>query len=309
MDCLLIADDLTGACDAAVPFAVRGRSTSVMLELDAPHAAVVAVNTESRHLTEAQIPAVIHRVASAFPSPRIVFKKIDSTLRGNPAAEIAAAIQAFHCDAAIVTPAFPAQGRLVRNGRLNLGDLDVPAVLRADCHVAPDGVDAAIHSGARIVSVDAVTDADLDRIAAAGSHRRILWAGSAGLAAALARQSGGTPAPPRAPRSPVHFCIGSDHPVTLAQIDELRRHRPQSTILRFDELVDLPPALLLSGGDTAAAVCRAAGARRIDLYGEVLPGIPWGVLRCGRFDGVPVITKSGGFGAPDALIRIAEFFE
>jgi len=43
--------------------------------------------------------------------------------------------------------------------------------------------------------------------------------------------------------------------------------------------------------------------------GEVLPGIPWGMLRGGRFDGVLVVTKSGGFGAPDALIRIAEFFE
>ncbi|SPE42145.1 conserved hypothetical protein [Candidatus Sulfopaludibacter sp. SbA3] len=103
------------------------------------------------------------------------------------------------------------------------------------------------------------------------------------------------------------FVIGSDHPVTLEQVAKLREARPESLISPFDSIPDAG-ALVLSGGDTAAAVCRLIGARRIDLCDEILPGIPWGILRCGRFDGVPVVTKSGGFGAPDALIRVAEFF-
>jgi uncharacterized protein YgbK (DUF1537 family) len=67
-------------------------------------------------------------------------------------------------------------------------------------------------------------------------------------------------------------------------------------------------ALLLSGGDTAALVCRAVSAQAIELRRELAPGIPAGVLQGGSFDGAPVITKSGGFGAPDDLIRIADHF-
>jgi D-threonate/D-erythronate kinase len=44
------------------------------------------------------------------------------------------------------------------------------------------------------------------------------------------------------------------------------------------------------------------------LCAEIVPGIPRGILRGGMFDGLPVATKSGGFGDADALIRIADFF-
>ena len=169
----------------------------------------------------------------------------------------------------------------------------------------------ALARGARVVSVDASNDADLDAIVAAGTGnpRRILWAGSGGLAAALSRQWGrATGLPVAPPAGSLTFCIGSDHPVTLQQIARLREAKPDAVVLPLGSLPDCG-ALVLSGGDTASAVCRAAGARRIDLRGEVLPGIPWGILRCGRFDGTPVVTKSGGFGDPDALIRVAEFFQ
>jgi D-threonate/D-erythronate kinase len=310
VDCLLIADDLTGACDAAVQFAVRGLAASVMLEMDEPPAGarVVAVSTESRHLAEQEIPPILARVAERYRAA-VVFKKIDSVLRGNPGVEIAAALEAFGCEAAVATPAFPAMGRLVRGGRLSIGDVDVAAVLRSDAHVAPECVATA--SG-RVISADAASDADLDYIVgqAMSTGRRVLWAGSAGLAGALARRRGEAAGEAPIPaKKRVLFCIGSDHPVTLEQIAALRRGRSDCTILTPAALDCMPGVLLLSGGDTASAVCRQAGARRIDLCGEVLPGIPWGMLRGGRFDGVPVVTKSGGFGAPDALIRIAEFFE
>jgi uncharacterized protein YgbK (DUF1537 family) len=301
VDCLLIADDLTGACDAAVQFTARGLPASVMLADDPPPpgAAVVAVSTDSRHLSEQEIPPVMARVAARYRAD-IVFKKIDSVLRGNPGAEIAAALEAFGCDAAVATPAFPAMGRT--------GSAAAAPILRSDRHVTPDGVAAALRDGVRVVSADAASDADLDFIVAQGvsTGLRILWAGSGGLAAAL----GGGAAKSRCDRKGgVTFCVGSDHPVTLEQIAALRHHSPGCTVLTPAAVDRMPEILLLSGGDTASAVCRQAGARRIDLCGEVLPGIPWGILRCGRFDGIPVVTKSGGFGAPDALIRIAEFFE
>ena len=67
-------------------------------------------------------------------------------------------------------------------------------------------------------------------------------------------------------------------------------------------------ALVLSGGDTASLVCRAAGVQRIELCDEIVPGVPRGILHGGEFDGIPVVTKSGGLGDRDALIQIADFF-
>ncbi|HVG95271.1 MAG TPA: four-carbon acid sugar kinase family protein [Chloroflexota bacterium] len=63
--------------------------------------------------------------------------------------------------------------------------------------------------------------------------------------------------------------------------------------------------LILTGGETALAVCRAMGGTAIEVVGEALPGVPLGVL---HLPGGPVAvaTKSGGFGAADALRRTAE---
>jgi uncharacterized protein YgbK (DUF1537 family) len=205
-------------------------------------------------------------------------------------------------------------------------------------------VSAAIEAGARFISADATCDNDLDTIASAGlgSGRRILWAGSAGLASALARTLpwGRSPTCPQ-PASSVLFCIGSDHPVTVQQQRHLIAQRPvlslsaetatpqsiASTLRRGEHVVLVVPvrqtslervreligsaaatALVLSGGDTASLVCRALGVRRIELEDEIVPGIPWGYLSGGAFDRSRVATKSGGFGAPHALIQVADFF-
>jgi uncharacterized protein YgbK (DUF1537 family) len=64
-------------------------------------------------------------------------------------------------------------------------------------------------------------------------------------------------------------------------------------------------AFIMTGGETALRMCRALRATAIEVTGEALPGIPLGVLELpqGRF---ALATKSGGFGAPDALARTAE---
>ena len=338
LECLLIADDLTGACDAAVHFARRGYRTHVRLDSDTEEASVIAVSAESRHLGAADIRPVMDELAQRLPvaQARILFKKIDSTLRGNVGAEIAAALAAFGCEAAVITPAFPAMGRTVEEGYLRVAaaeaiDLAARLGLETCAHVQPSAVYAAIDAGARFISVDATCDRDLDTIALAGleSGRRILWAGSAGLASALARTLPwggplvlGSPLG-RAPRpaSSVLFCIGSDHPVTVEQQRLLvALGRPEHVVLnlsvrqtsleRVRELIGnaAATALVLSGGDTASLVCRALGVRRIELAGEIAPGIPWGYLSGGAYDQSRVATKSGGFGAPHALIQVADFF-
>ena len=68
-----------------------------------------------------------------------------------------------------------------------------------------------------------------------------------------------------------------------------------------------PRAAILVGGDTALKVYEQCGARGIRILGDVEPGIPWGRWIGGRMDGLPLVTKAGGFGNPDTLCDIALF--
>ena len=347
MECLLIADDLTGACDAAVPFAAHGRRAAVALAAGAgvSNPDVLPVSTESRGLSLEDSQRAISEMALRFgqTAPRILFKKIDSTLRGNAGAEIAAAVEAFGCDAAVITPAFPAMRRIVAEGWLRVEGTAAFEPVELAAYFLSQGL--ASH---QYVSVDAACDADLDAVVRTmmQSKSRILWAGSAGLAAALARSiSVGAGRFARLPRGrgPVLFCIGSTHPATIAQRSRLFAERTVRALSAKsaapDEVADalrkgcnvilevprgcipekrladllqearvLVGALALSGGDTASHVCRALHAHGIELHDEIQAGIPWGTLRGGMFDGVAVATKSGAFGDSRALIEMTDFF-
>jgi D-threonate/D-erythronate kinase len=361
LDCLLLADDLTGACDAAVHFAMRGIRPAVVLVARGTSdagARMLAISTESRDLAADEIRRALFAAAAEFRADGAarVFKKIDSTLRGNAGVEIAAAMEAFDCDAAVVCPAFPKVHRVVERGHLRVrnapeftpievaGRLQLQAGL-ACSHIRPEGIAATLSAGARMVSVEASCDLDLDCIAAAilPMGRRVLWAGSGGLASALTRAIGEACAPAAAPsrHGAALFCIGSDHGATLAQQAALLAERRavlfhpdgasresiggalesgKHVILRIprglvsmdqvrEQIGGVPAAaLVLSGGDTASLVCRAAGVQRIELCDEIVAGVPRGILQGGEFDGVPVATKSGGFGDRDTLIQVADFF-
>lgn len=66
-------------------------------------------------------------------------------------------------------------------------------------------------------------------------------------------------------------------------------------------------ALILSGGDTASFICKKLGCKGIKLEDEIVPGIPVGRFVGGRFDGIYAVTKSGGFGSPDALDKVLQY--
>lgn len=61
--------------------------------------------------------------------------------------------------------------------------------------------------------------------------------------------------------------------------------------------------VVATGGDGASAVLEALGAGGIALVDEVTGGMPLGTLTGGPAGGLPVVTKAGGFGSPDVLLR------
>ncbi|VVE41560.1 four-carbon acid sugar kinase family protein [Pandoraea terrigena] len=227
MSILIVADDLSGAADCAIGFTNAGRRSVVSLDVEGFNAAaqVVAIDTDTRRLSaqEAAARAVAAWQRLAAPGRRL-YKKIDSTLRGNWVAEVAA-LQPL-AGLAIVAPAFPATGRVVQDGevfvrgvplaetdtwRLEHADREArlapmlaaaglrtqtvsSALLRKDfaaAHAALNDVVAhARADGVSALIVDAQADDDLIMLARASvGLTDIFWVGSGGLARALAEQS------------------------------------------------------------------------------------------------------------------------
>ena len=64
---------------------------------------------------------------------------------------------------------------------------------------------------------------------------------------------------------------------------------------------------MATGGDTAFNVCEALGSDGIELTDEIVPGVPIGILREGVADGSSMVTKSGGFGEEDTLVKVVNY--
>ncbi|TGD42649.1 hypothetical protein EEB11_12950 [Pseudotabrizicola sediminis] len=333
---IIIADDLTGALDSSVAFAARGMAVICATSTDHLDAAlhsgaqVIAVSTGSRDDTQDAAVARIVQVRAAVkgdPLARtaIVFKKIDSRMKGHIAAELQALCSPGQ--PVLVCPAIPRLGRFVEAG-----------------HVTGMGIEHAIPVAARAgVDVSAVlnarTEAQIDAGLAAAPDTAVL-VGAAGLAEALARRLTGS-APPAAHlglASPALFAIGSRDPITLAQLAgfnvapapdgavppppaasdpvmilQMQPGRSEASPLqaaaRFATGVALwvkatqPAAVLACGGSTAEAVLSELGIGLLEVRGEVLPGLPVSTALTG-WPGLQIVTKSGGFGAPDTVARL-----
>jgi uncharacterized protein YgbK (DUF1537 family) len=117
---LILADDLTGAADAGIAFARRGWAAFVAWGDSPSGADVLALDADSRHRRRRRRGLSTRELLRTHQIPGArLFKKMDSTLRGQPAAEIAALLaalrQAGHRAMAVVAPPFlqPAAPRWV----------------------------------------------------------------------------------------------------------------------------------------------------------------------------------------------------
>ncbi len=120
----IIADDLTGANDTALQFHLRGANTQIVLDYEAflqniKNTQVWAVATETRNLPVDTAYEKIKEVTKTCIEKlnlEFFYKKIDSTIRGNIAAETLAMLEILEWDASIIVPAFPAEGRTTVGG-------------------------------------------------------------------------------------------------------------------------------------------------------------------------------------------------
>lgn len=336
----IIADDLTGALDTSAPFVAAGLRVAVAISPGGIAAAlasgadIVAINTASRALPPLEATARVAQAAAtlAKANPPIIFKKIDSRLKGNPGVEAHAIADMAGRAGLIVAPAVPDQQRVTRNGQVAGRGVDTPI------EVAP----RFLHPHRPASVVDAQTQADLDAIVAATDWSNVVAVGARGLGIAFARLLG-QPAQAAAFQPDAHtlFALGSRDPITEAQIERLAKagipvldapagaippteHHlplvlrctgpltddPAHVARRFASgLVALvtteqPATLVTGGGDTALAILEALGVAMIEPQGEAAPGLPWFWIIAPDRRHIRCVVKSGGFGDTEVLASL-----
>lgn len=251
----ILADDLTGAMDTGVGFARMGLDTIVSFGSKLPpEATVVVINTDSRVDAPKTAYRKVRRQARKLAG-LYVYKKIDSTLRGNIGQELRAVMDAMGIEKAVVSPAFPANRRTVIDGKLLVKNVPVdktsfakdpvspvteahiPTLLREqggfpvgsigldDVQKGPLYISQQIASSqSRVIVADAVEQIHLRYIAEALAMGGGFWlpCGSAGLAIELPFAFGYKPGDVRQVKpgvsgQPVLVVAGSRHVATVRQ--------------------------------------------------------------------------------------------
>lgn len=266
----IIADDLTGAMDTGVGFARMGLDTIIIFgNRPAPEATVVIISTDSR----VDDPETAYRKVKGKArklAGRYVYKKIDSTLRGNIGQELKAVMDALGVKKAVISPAFPTNKRTVVDGKLLVGNVPVDRTSFARDPVSPvteshiptllykqAGLQAGsislddvkrgasyisqqiVNSEHRVIVADAVEQVHLRYIAEALVMGGSSWlpCGSAGLAMEIPSAFGYKirdvkPVEPIISRKPVLAVIGSRHEATVRQVKmaETCLHLPLTSV-------------------------------------------------------------------------------
>ncbi len=253
----LIADDLTGSLDTGLQFRKMGLTTIVPLRQDQPRprAQALVLNTNSRNLPGDLAYRKLYGICSRLQA-RAIYKKIDSTMRGNVGKEALAILGAKKIPRALIVPTIPVLGRTVERGILRVHGIPVlqtpyardpfhplfssrvPELLHRETE-EPVGhlglkeirkgpaylAERIEKSPARLLALDAVLQSDLKSIASACKllPGRVLPCGSVGLAEEMGpptdspRKSGGLGL-----SGPILIISASRNPTTGEQIRVVR---------------------------------------------------------------------------------------
>lgn len=234
--CLLIADDLTGGADAGAKFAKKDLRTLLIPSLTKKRILfrdyisqdidVLVINTDSRGKSPEEAHRLIIDLLTEYEEETfpMLYKKIDSTLRGNIGSEIDALLEKTKKLLCFIAPSYPEQNRTLVGGIMIVGEkpLALTEVARRTSfpiqeshvykilqsqsknrvgwidltHVASSieglrkAVQNEIDKGNRLIIFDAVSRQDLKNIVEVGFlfERKPLFVGSAGLAEEVAQK-------------------------------------------------------------------------------------------------------------------------
>jgi uncharacterized protein YgbK (DUF1537 family) len=253
MDIVCLADDLSGALEVGGKFAGAGLSALVCtltglsrLSRRDSHQ-VLVIDTETRHLVPDRAYEILRSLAGSMrhQALRCLFKKTDSTLRGNIAAELHALTASFPDSPLYYVAAYPSMGRTVRNGTLfvdgspvsetafaldalnPVSESHIPSLLHHRMEVrsiVPAQIERALDPVVYVVDGD--TEDDVRRVASAltASRRFLLAAGPAafpgylGAFIALERRKRRTRRFATTRRERCLVINGSRHPLARQQV-------------------------------------------------------------------------------------------
>ncbi|TZE81069.1 four-carbon acid sugar kinase family protein [Calorimonas adulescens] len=259
---VIIADDFTGANDTGVQLRKCGFDTGVFIDptrIENPNRwDAIVIDTESRSVPKEEAYNILSDVSETIKKnfkPSIVYKKIDSTLRGNISAEIRAICEHMDIDIVVFSPAYPQIGRTTVGGvhLLNgvpinetelandpknpvktavlkdvlTADFDIPCdvvTLNDLRHNLREKLEKIRPPYAAIFDVETPEDLSMITQVAALLDKKILWVGSAGLANALFENC-------KKPQKPVLSVVGSVNSVSIEQYNYVVKNNKASGIV------------------------------------------------------------------------------
>lgn len=357
MEVLILADDFTGALDTASLF---GYGTFVLVDRGFQvKARVIAVSSNSRLLQAEKAKQEVASILSLFEKPRHLYKKVDSTMRGNVGAELEV-VHKYTGEAIPFTPALPEQGRTVKEGHLFVWGVPLHETqyvdelpVRSSNILELLRVNSSTEIGfwkegdSSILVFRNVRDRSELREyfeSLVGEGYDSIMGGSAGLALELSSYIGFTAPDRPSPDGPILFVSGSRNPVTREQLQEISRW-VEVLELKVDSEIETAVNLLKAGRDLAITVDLGDDGSRllkelarwiieskqigglVIIGGETMRylleflrvkaieigespevGISAGWMRGGPMDNTPLVSKAGGFGGKDSLVKIWRWF-
>ena len=225
----IIADDLTGANDSSVQFSTKGLNTAVAIpgaDISCiKNIEVLVLDCESRDIPKDNAYSAVFSATKKLlklNNKINIYKKVDSTLRGNIGAELEALYKAYEPYFIVFAPAFIEGGRTTIHGyqylhgkkleetelanipkspvtssfipeiiakqtNLKTAILDL-SVINQGVHAIENSLQKIISSDIKIVISDAKKIEDLDLLVnCLQKYEKVIYAGSAGLAKSLSK--------------------------------------------------------------------------------------------------------------------------
>jgi len=265
---IIIADDFTGASDSGIKFKERNLETKVVWDLEIrkylDKGNLISLDLDTRNISEEEayqrteyIFKQLHMVNS-----RKIFKKIDSTMRGNITAEINAMLDSKEIDFTVVIPSYPDNNRYLKGGKLYVNDVlleDTPfykdVLLPFKSSLATEiisfqskykvkrlnkedisynfeeNICSSLKDNVKIFVCDAETNQDIQEIYDNFStlNNEFIWSGSAGLANIIAKSLKSKEFDSISQYEPENGII-----VALGSTNEVTRKQLQALVLQTD---------------------------------------------------------------------------